>query len=89
LPADILEAPRLQLNINARKPDFSDEQVLEVYARALELGPEIILQYHPQSAALIERFEAMGYEVRDKSEDEIAEILHRAPTRAARKTAAR
>ncbi|MGX9983904.1 hypothetical protein [Methylobacterium fujisawaense] len=42
-----------------------------------------------ESAALIERFEAMGYEVRDKSEDEIAEILHRAPTRAARKTAAR
>jgi hypothetical protein len=56
LPADILEAPRLQLNINARKPDFSDEQVLEVYARALALGPEIILQYHPQSASLIEGF---------------------------------
>ncbi|MCJ2090825.1 hypothetical protein MKK88_33305 [Methylobacterium sp. E-005] len=35
------------------------------------------------SAALIERFEAMGYEVRGKSEDEIAEVLHRPPTRAA------
>ena len=35
------------------------------------------------SAALIERFEAMGYEVRGKSEDEIAEILHRPPTRMA------
>jgi hypothetical protein len=33
------------------------------------------------SAALIERFEAMGYEVRGKSEEEIADILHRPPTR--------
>lgn len=35
------------------------------------------------SAALIDRFEAMGYEVRGKSEDEIADVLHRPPTRAA------
>jgi hypothetical protein len=56
LPDDILEAPRLQLNINARKPDFTDEQVLEVFRRALALGPEIILQYHPNSASLIEQF---------------------------------
>ena len=33
------------------------------------------------SPALIDRFEAMGYEVRGKSEDEIAGILHRPPTR--------
>ncbi|MFB0489069.1 hypothetical protein ABIE45_001655 [Methylobacterium sp. OAE515] len=32
------------------------------------------------SAALIERFEAMGYAVRGKSEDEIADVLHRPPT---------
>lgn len=56
LPADVLQAQRLQLNINARKPDFTDAQVLEVYARALELGPDIILQYHPGTAALIEQF---------------------------------
>jgi hypothetical protein len=56
LPDDILAAPRLQLNINARKTDFSDEKVLEVFRRALALGPEIILQYHPNSAALIEQF---------------------------------
>jgi hypothetical protein len=56
LPADILEAPRMQLNINARKADFSDAQVLEVFSHALTLGPDIILQYHPQSAAVIERF---------------------------------
>ncbi len=33
------------------------------------------------SDALIERFETMGYEVRGKSEDEIAEILKNPPTR--------
>lgn len=56
LPADVLQARRLQLNINARKKDFTDEQVLEVYARALELGRDVILQYHPNTAALIEQF---------------------------------
>lgn len=39
-----------------------------------------------ESAALIDRFETMGYEVRGKSEAEIADILNRSPTRAARKT---
>ncbi|MDP4021428.1 hypothetical protein Q8W71_02240 [Methylobacterium sp. NEAU 140] len=37
-----------------------------------------------ESDALIERFEAMGYEVRGKSTEEIAAVLRRAPTRAAR-----
>ena len=32
------------------------------------------------SAALIDRFEAMGYTVRGKSEDEIADVLHRPPS---------
>lgn len=35
------------------------------------------------SAALIDRLEEMGYEVRGKSEAEIADTLHRPPTRAA------
>lgn len=39
------------------------------------------------SAALIDRLETMGYEVRGKSEDEIAEVLHRPPAR--KPTAAR
>jgi hypothetical protein len=39
------------------------------------------------SAALIDRFEAMGYEVRGKSEDEIAAVLHRPPTRPAQGSA--
>lgn len=54
LPAEILKANRLQLNINARKPDFTDDQVLAVFAKALELGPEIILQYHPAAAHVVE-----------------------------------
>ncbi len=56
LPGDVLRADRLQLNINARKREFSDEQVLEVYQRALELGPELILQYHADSADVVQRF---------------------------------
>ncbi|MBP1181963.1 DNA-binding MarR family transcriptional regulator [Methylobacterium sp. PvR107] len=32
------------------------------------------------SAALIDRLEAMGYAVRGKSEDEIADVLHQPPT---------
>ena len=32
----------------------------------------------------IDRFEAMGYEVRGKSEEEIADVLHQPPTRGTR-----
>lgn len=56
LPSEILKADRLQLNINARKREFSDEQVLEVYRRALQLGPDLILQYHVDSTAVIQTF---------------------------------
>ncbi|ACL58576.1 hypothetical protein [Methylobacterium nodulans] len=37
-----------------------------------------------ESPSLIERFEAMGYEVRGKSRDEVAEVLRHPPTRAPR-----
>lgn len=56
LPAELVRAHRLQLNINARKREFSEEQVLEVYRRALGLGPDLILQYHADSAGVIQRF---------------------------------
>lgn len=36
------------------------------------------------SEALIDRFEAMGYDVRGKSEEDIADVLRRPPTRPAR-----
>lgn len=56
-----------------------------------ETGPDIaeandmLAEWAARSATgsetLIERFEAMGYEVRGKSEDEIADILRHKPTR--------
>ncbi len=56
LPSDLLRADRLQLNINARNLDFSDAEVYEVYQRALDLGPELILQYQSVTAPVVERF---------------------------------
>jgi hypothetical protein len=56
LPRHLLQADRLQLNINARKKDFSDEEVLHVFQQALSLGPDVILQYHPDMAGVIEQF---------------------------------
>ncbi len=58
LSPEILRAKRMQLNINVRRDDFSQAQVLEVFMRALDLCPAVILQYHPRSAALVERFVA-------------------------------
>lgn len=56
LPAEIVQADRLQLNINARRREFSDDQVLDVYRRSLDIGPDIILQYHDDTAHLIAEF---------------------------------
>lgn len=47
---------RLQLNINARHKIFSDYEVECVYNRLLSAGYTIVLQYHDESAYLIERF---------------------------------
>jgi len=53
----------------------------------LEQVNDILAEWAARSAAtsatLIDRFEAMGYEVRGKTEDEIADVLHRPPTRSA------
>jgi hypothetical protein len=65
LPAEVLRANRLQLNVNARRRDFSDEQVLDIYRRALDLGPDIILQRHADTAVLADRFVA-GLPAADK-----------------------
>lgn len=56
LPTELLLADRLQLNINARKQEFTDAQVLAVFRQALDLGPDIILQYHEGTAAVIREF---------------------------------
>lgn len=56
LPPDVLCAARLQLNINARRPDFSLAEVLDIYTRALDLGPDIILQHHDGTRQEIDIF---------------------------------
>lgn len=58
LPREILRAKRLQLNVNARRRELTDAEVLAVYGRALDLGPDIILQRHADTAKLIAAFVA-------------------------------
>lgn len=58
LPREIMQADRFQLNINARKADFTHAQVLDVYNQALRLGPDVILQYHEGTKHVIEEFMA-------------------------------
>lgn len=54
----------------------------------LEKINTLLAEWAARSAAtsgpLIDRFEAMGYEVRGKGEDEIADVLRKPPTRASR-----
>lgn len=54
-------------------------------AEDLETINALLAEWAARSAAtsqpLIDRFEAMGYEVRGKEEDEIADVLRRPPTR--------
>ena len=56
LSREIFQTDRIQLNINARRVEFSDDEVLGVYRRALDLGPDIILQHQELTAPVIERF---------------------------------
>jgi hypothetical protein len=56
LPRDVLQADRLQLNINARKREFTEAQVVDVYRKAVTLGPDIILQYHEDTVEPISEF---------------------------------
>ena len=49
-------ADRLQFNINARVRDFTDNEVLAIYATALRIGPALILQYNDETSGVIERF---------------------------------
>lgn len=53
---DLARYHRIQVNINARRQDFTDEQVLEVYRTLHEAGLKLILQYHAASEQVIERF---------------------------------
>jgi hypothetical protein len=62
--------------------DSQDRAPADDLGRVNDLLAQWAARSASESEALIERFEAMGYEVRGKSEDEIAQVLHRAPTRA-------
>jgi phosphoribosylanthranilate isomerase len=55
-PGEARRYGRLQLNVNARAQEFSDAQVFEIYAKALKLGPKIILQMHESSESIIDAF---------------------------------
>lgn len=50
LPSDVLRTDRLQLNINPRRIDFQDDDILAIFESALGLshrhGPSLILQLH-------------------------------------------
>lgn len=56
LSPEIFKTDRIQLNINARRVEFTDAQVLDVYKRALDLGPDIILQHQSLTAPVVGQF---------------------------------
>ena len=62
-------------------PDDDPEKDLESMNAALA---DWAARSANDSDALIERFEAMGYAVRGKSEEEIAETLRHPPTRSSK-----
>ncbi|MDR7040242.1 MULTISPECIES: hypothetical protein [Methylobacterium] len=59
----------------------ADRPPAEQLGRVNTLLAEWAARTAADSHALIERFESMGYAVRGKSEDEIAEVLKRPPRR--------
>jgi hypothetical protein len=63
--------------------DMSDDDLHEQLSKTNTALAEWAARSACESDQLIERFERMGYEVRGKSEDEITEILKKAPTKPA------
>lgn len=53
LPADLTRFERVQLNINPRRIDFNDEQIIELFEVAITRWSRVILQYHEGSATAI------------------------------------
>ena len=56
LPGELRRYGRIQLNVNARETEFTPLQVLQIYEKALKIGPDIVLQYHDRSAMVIDHF---------------------------------
>lgn len=56
LPTECHEVDRVQFNVNARREDFTDEQVLAIYEIAYAEKVKMILQYHEYTARVIDTF---------------------------------
>ncbi|WP_341744755.1 hypothetical protein [Azonexus hydrophilus] len=54
--SDLSRYRRIQLNINARRPEFTAEEVLAIYRTLHGAGLRLILQHHAGSERVIEQF---------------------------------
>ena len=54
--ADLSRYGRVQLNINARRQEFTEEEVLAIYRTLHQAGLHLILQHHHASRRAIEKF---------------------------------
>lgn len=54
--ADLSRYGRIQLNINARDQEFSDDEVLSIYRTLHQAGLRLILQHHAASESVINQF---------------------------------
>ena len=54
--SDLARYRRIQLNINARRLEFSEEEVLSIYRLLHQAGLRLILQHHAASELVIEKF---------------------------------
>lgn len=54
--ADLQRYRRVQININARRPEFTASEVLSIYRTLHTAGIRMILQHHDESAPVIAQF---------------------------------
>lgn len=67
-----------------RHPDTEEAHPADDLEKINALLAEWAARSAASSGPLIDRFEAMGYEVRGKAEEDIADVLRKPPTRASR-----
>lgn len=56
VPRQLYHATNVQININARRKTFSDQDVMEIYQILYNEGIPLILQYHEASRGVVEAF---------------------------------
>lgn len=56
LPPHLLKANRLQLNVNLKSEDFNDGQLIDIYKKALDLGPSIVFPRHELTFKAVDDF---------------------------------